>query len=140
MLQPSPPSLPLAINNRRSLMDKRKVFTRIAMVSSSLTFLSAPTSSHVTPGIVANPSLFADGWTWDKAAYHVHNMFDKQKKKTLSYLSYFGSCNFLIGNKVGLSSKVRVRPGFVYLILSVHSAPTDFFFLTCGGHSVIQVL
>lgn len=62
-------------------MDKRKVFTRIAMVSSSLTSLSAPTSSHVTPGIVANPSLFADGWTCDKAAYHVHNMFDKQKKK-----------------------------------------------------------
>ena len=37
--------------------------TRIARESSSLASSSAPTSSQLVPGTVANPSLLADGCT-----------------------------------------------------------------------------
>ena len=46
-----------------------KYLTRIAIWSSSLTSWRAPMSDHVTSGIVANPSLFADGWTTRNPAY-----------------------------------------------------------------------
>ena len=54
------------------------VHTRIAIVSSCLTSFSAPTSSQVTSGIVAKPSLLADGWTVDNAAL-------KRKKTNLTF-------------------------------------------------------
>ena len=47
----------------------------IAMVRSSLIPSKAPTSSHVTSGIVANPSLLADGCTSGNACWkHINWM------------------------------------------------------------------
>lgn len=43
------------------------LLTMIAIVNSSLTSSKAPISSHVTSGIVAKPSLFAEGWTSRRA-------------------------------------------------------------------------
>ena len=45
-----------------------RIGAKIEMESSSLTSLSAPMSSHVTSGTVANPSRFGDGCTNFKAA------------------------------------------------------------------------
>ena len=59
-----------------------KYLTRIAIWSSSLTSWRAPMSDHVTSGIVANPSLFADGWTTRNPAY----IYIKQEKNKLLLL------------------------------------------------------
>lgn len=53
------------------------VFTSIAMVSSSRTSCSAPTSSQVTSGTVANPSLLAEGCTLARESWKSDMRMDK---------------------------------------------------------------
>jgi hypothetical protein len=49
-------------------VQENKDLTRIDISSSSLTSLRAPMSSQVTFGMVANPSLIADGCTCFRAS------------------------------------------------------------------------
>lgn len=53
------------------------MFTSIAMVSSSRTSCSAPTSSQVTSGTVANPSLLAEGCTLARESWKSDMRMDK---------------------------------------------------------------
>ena len=68
----------------------------IAMVSSSLISSRAPISSHVTSGTVANPSRFADGWTWGSADCNNRYIDMNEDKMRKFYFEKFLILTFLL--------------------------------------------
>lgn len=70
-----------------------RLFTSMAMVSSSLMSCRAPTSSQVTSGTVAKPSLLAEGWTLDREARKSDMRMDRPASSSSDRLVvFFNNC------------------------------------------------
>lgn len=64
-------------------------FTSMAMVSSSLMSCRAPTSSQVTSGTVAKPSLLAEGWTLAREDWKSDMRMDRLANSSSDSVSVF---------------------------------------------------
>ena len=112
--------------NEWSRVNKR--LTRIAMVSSSLTPCSAPTSSHVTSGMVAKPSLLADGCTLGRAScWHTKQVVIQVLSFPLSTLVLLSNfCSVLSSHLLSPFSKIRMQ--WCYLTTEAKWVSTIFLF------------